>query len=89
MQLLINYNKNIIGFAGLRSLRAVKLNPELKNQKYFSTLNNALERNEKSKLIELSTAQPTLKKGKYRLDFRGKVKLPSSKNFILNEESGK
>ena len=51
MKLLINYDKNIVGFAGLRSLRAVKINPELKNVKYFSTLANALEKNEKSKLI--------------------------------------
>ena len=89
MKLLINYDKNIVGFAGLRSLRAVKINPELKNVKYFSTLANALEKNEKSKLVQLSTAQPTLKKGKFRLDFKGKVKVPSSKNFILNDDSGK
>jgi hypothetical protein len=34
-------------------------------------------------LAELATAKPILKKGKFRMDFGGKVKIPSAKNFIL------
>lgn len=33
--------------------------------------------------MELETVKPILKKGKFRIDFGGKVKMPSAKNFIL------
>ena len=33
----------------------------------------------------MTTAQPVLVRGKYRLDFEGKMKIPSSKNFILKQ----
>jgi hypothetical protein len=78
----VSYEKNIIGFNGPRSSKVTKLNPEVK-AKLKNNLAAVLERNEKSKLLELATAKPILKKGKYRLDFGGKVKLPSAKNFIL------
>jgi len=42
MKLLMNYKKNIVGLNGLRTLRAVKLNPEIKSQQFFSTLTNVL-----------------------------------------------
>lgn len=31
----------------------------------------------------LRTEEPVLVRGKYRLDFGGKVRVPSAKNFIL------
>ena len=34
----------------------------------------------------MTTAEPTLVRGKYRLDFDGKVRVPSSKNFILKQD---
>jgi len=46
-----------------------------------------LENNQHSKLITLETVQPNLKNGKYRLDFKGKAKIASSKNFILSTDS--
>lgn len=36
----------------------------------------------------MKTAVPILKKGKYRLDFEKKAKIPSAKNFILEREEG-
>lgn len=82
LKLVLNYQKNIIGFNGPRTFAATKLNPCVKPA-FKNSLQAVLERNEKSKLIELETAKPVLKKGKFRMDFGGKVKLPSAKNFIL------
>lgn len=70
---------------GPRSFSAVKVDPKAKKGKYLNSLASILERNERSKLIEMTTAQPTLLRGKYRLDFGGKVRVPSSKNFILKQ----
>lgn len=82
LRMVVEYEKNIIGFNGPRTFTATKLNTEVKaNLK--TNLSAALEQNEKSRLLQLATAKPVLKKGKYRLDFGGKVKLPSAKNFIL------
>jgi hypothetical protein len=70
---------------GPRTFKVLKVNPTASTGKYNSSLSAVLERNERSKLLELTTTQPTIKRGKYRLDFKGKVKVPSSKNFILKD----
>ena len=84
LKLQVNYNKNFVGFMGPRSFSAVKVDPMAKKGKYLNSLASLLERNERSKLLEMMTAEPNLVRGKYRLDFGGKVRVPSSKNFILN-----
>jgi len=70
---------------GPRTFNVTKVDPKAKKGKYLNSLDSILERNERSKLIEMTTAQPVLVRGKYRLDFEGKMKIPSSKNFILKQ----
>jgi hypothetical protein len=36
----------------------------------------------------MKTSVPILKKGKYRLDFQKKAKIPSAKNFIVERDDG-
>lgn len=80
----IEYNKNLVGFMGPRTFAARKINPKNKHYKYGGySLEEVLERNEVSKMAVLHTEQPVLVRGKYRLDFGGKVRIPSAKNFIL------
>ena len=79
----VDYDKNFVGFMGPRAFSATKVDPKAKKGKYINSLASILERNERSKLIMMKTAEPTLIRGKYRLDFEGKVRVPSSKNFIL------
>jgi hypothetical protein len=38
-------------------------------------------------LLKLQTVEPVLIRGKYRLNFDGKVRIPSSKNFILEGDA--
>lgn len=49
----------------------------------MNSLSAVMQRNERSKLVELRTSKPALIRGKYRLDFQGKVRVPSSRNFLL------
>ena len=83
----VDYDKNFVGFMGPRAFSAAKVDPKAKKGKYVNSLASIIERNERSKLIVMKTAEPTLIRGKYRLDFGGKVRVPSSKNFILNHGS--
>ena len=88
LRVKISYEKNIIGFMGPRSFRVVKVDPSVAQEKYGAGLAAVLERNERSKLVELTTVRPRMVRGRYRLDFGGRVRVPSAKNFILGEGLG-
>ncbi len=84
LRAVVDYHKNIVGFMGPRTFTVQKIDPEAKTSKYSrDTLEEVLESNERSKLVCLKTELPVLVRGKYRLDFGGKVRVPSAKNFIL------
>lgn len=73
-----------MGSVGVRNFKVCKVNPKLKKKHLMENfLMNLLEKGEMSKLIEVETAKPKLVKGKYKIDFLGKARIPSSKNFIL------
>jgi hypothetical protein len=83
LKMTLSHNKNFVGFMGPRTFSVLKVDPQARKGKYLNSLSSILERNERSKLAEMVTAEPALIRGKYRLDFGGKVKIPTSKNFIL------
>lgn len=45
LKLLINYDKNFVGFMGPRTFSATKVDPNAKKGKYLNSLSSILERN--------------------------------------------
>lgn len=83
LSLQVHYRKNLAGFNGPRFFRVTKAHPKNKKAQDLASL---MERKEHSRMVQLETLEPSLKKGKYRLDFEGKAKIASSRNFILGGE---
>ena len=71
-----------MGSISIRTMEAIKKDPTYtKRSKY--TLTQKVEANSRVGLVSLKTVTPTLKNGKYHIDFKGHAKRPSNKNFIL------
>lgn len=76
-----------MGSKGLRELEAYKIDRKDPNYGKYSQIGLSgmiSSSKRKGKLMKISTARPKLDNGKFKLDFRGLAKIPSSKNLILS-----
>ena len=84
LDMTVSYQTSFAGLQGPRQFSAVKIDPRARHI-HGRDLAGVVSSNEKSKLAVMQTACPTLNRGKYRLDFGGKARKPSAKNFILEQ----
>lgn len=63
-------------------MEVFKIDPEYRKRSKYS-LTQKVEHKKTLGLISLKSKYPTLVNGRYKVDFQGKAKMASNKNFIL------
>ena len=87
-KLFAKYGTSLFGSQALRKMEAYKIDPEYRKKSKYSLIQK-IEAKKTQGILSLKTKSPQLINGKFKIDFKGKSKIASSKNFILTDLKGK
>lgn len=79
------YKSSIFGSQGLHKMEVFIPDPEYRKKSKY-TLIEKIDAKKNQGITSLKTRGPTLIGGRYKIDFKGKAKIASSKNFILDSQ---